>query len=110
MAMLGFFYFGEANVYQENLDTFLAFADELKLKGLNGPDKSKDTSTGAPSAQSSEERTVQDSASSNYLSEPFFRGFEVQKLHSNFSKVCEKCHIVFNDRDNWTKHIRKHPN
>ena len=37
MAMLEFFYFGEANVYQENLDTFLAFADELKLKGLNGP-------------------------------------------------------------------------
>ena len=37
MAMLEFFYFGEANVYQENFDTFLALADELRLKGLNGP-------------------------------------------------------------------------
>ena len=36
LAILDFFYFGEANVYQENLDSFLAIADELKLKGLTG--------------------------------------------------------------------------
>ena len=36
LAILDFLYFGEANVYQENLDSFLAIADELKLKGLNG--------------------------------------------------------------------------
>ena len=35
-AMLDFLYFGEATVYQENLDTFLALAEELKLKGLTG--------------------------------------------------------------------------
>ena len=34
VAILDFLYFGEANVYQENLDSFLAIADELKLKGL----------------------------------------------------------------------------
>jgi len=34
MALVDFLYFGEANVYQENLDSFLAIADELKLKGL----------------------------------------------------------------------------
>ena len=28
-------YYGEANVYQEHLDTFLNIAEELKLKGLN---------------------------------------------------------------------------
>ena len=33
-AILDFLYFGEANVYQENLDSFLAIAEELKLKGL----------------------------------------------------------------------------
>ena len=32
--MVDFLYHGEANVYQENLDTFLAMADELQLKGL----------------------------------------------------------------------------
>ena len=35
-AILDFLYFGEANVYQENLDSFLAIAEELKLKGLTG--------------------------------------------------------------------------
>ena len=36
VSILDFLYFGEANVYQENLDSFLAIADELKLKGLTG--------------------------------------------------------------------------
>ena len=36
LAMVEFLYSGEANVGQENLDTFLALAEELKLKGLNG--------------------------------------------------------------------------
>ena len=34
--ILDFLYFGEANVFQENLDSFLAIAEELKLKGLTG--------------------------------------------------------------------------
>ena len=36
LAILDFLYFGEANVFQENLDSFLPIADELKLKGLSG--------------------------------------------------------------------------
>ena len=36
VALLDFLYFGEANVYQENLDSLLAIADELQLKGLAG--------------------------------------------------------------------------
>merc|ERR1719509_678593 len=36
VAMIDFLYFGEANVYQENLDSFLAVAEELQLKGLTG--------------------------------------------------------------------------
>ena len=35
-AILDFLYYGEANVFQENLDPFLALAEELKLKGLMG--------------------------------------------------------------------------
>ena len=34
VTILDFLYFGEANVFQENLDSFLEVADELKLKGL----------------------------------------------------------------------------
>ena len=36
MAMADFFYHGETNVCQENLDSFLALAGELQLKGLRG--------------------------------------------------------------------------
>ena len=36
LAIVDFLYFGEANVFQENLDSFLAIAEELQLKGLTG--------------------------------------------------------------------------
>ena len=35
-AIVDFLYFGKANVYQENLESFLAIAEELQLKGLEG--------------------------------------------------------------------------
>ena len=38
LAILDFLYFGEASVFQENLDSFLAIAEELKLTGLTGSD------------------------------------------------------------------------
>ena len=36
-AIIDFLYFGEANVLQANLESFLALAEELRLKGLTGP-------------------------------------------------------------------------
>ena len=36
MAIVDFLYHGEANVFQENLDSFLVIAEELQLKGLMG--------------------------------------------------------------------------
>ena len=33
-AIIDFLYYGEPNVYQENLDSFLSIAEELELKGL----------------------------------------------------------------------------
>ena len=41
-AIVDFLYCGEANVFQENLDSFLAIAEELKLKGLAGQIDSKE--------------------------------------------------------------------
>ena len=40
VAIVDFLYFGEANVHQENLDSFLAIAEELKLTGLTGQNTS----------------------------------------------------------------------
>ena len=36
LAIVDFLYSGEANVYQENLDSFLAIAEEFQLRGLMG--------------------------------------------------------------------------
>ena len=36
LAIVDFLYRGEANVFQKNLDSFLAFAEELQLKDLMG--------------------------------------------------------------------------
>ena len=36
LAIIDFIYCGESNVFQENLDSFLAIAEELQLKGLMG--------------------------------------------------------------------------
>ena len=35
-AVVDFLYYGEANIYQENLENFLAIAEEFQLKGLTG--------------------------------------------------------------------------
>ena len=38
LSIVDFLYCGKANVYQENLDSFLAIAGELQLKGLTTKD------------------------------------------------------------------------
>ena len=43
-AMVDFFYHGETNVFQDNLDSFLVLAEELQLKGLRGNQTEKEAS------------------------------------------------------------------
>ena len=45
VAIIDFLYFGEANVYQENIDAFLAIAGELELKGLTGNSNQEQSTT-----------------------------------------------------------------
>ena len=47
LAIMDFLYCGEANVYQENLDSFLAIAEELQLKGLMGKTHNDEVEVGA---------------------------------------------------------------
>ena len=53
VAIVDFLYYGEANIYQENLDTFLNIAEELQLKELNGE-------RGDPSVQTVKTTTLVD--------------------------------------------------
>ena len=45
LAIIDFLYCGEANVFQENLDSFLAVAEELKLRGLMGQSENVEKET-----------------------------------------------------------------
>ena len=45
-AIVDFLYYGEANVFQENLDSFLGIAEELKLKGLTGQNSGEEKENG----------------------------------------------------------------
>ena len=44
VAMVDFLYHGEANVFQENLESFLVLAEEFRLKGLRGNQTEKEPS------------------------------------------------------------------
>ena len=56
-AMVDFLYYGEANVDQQNLDSFLAIAEELQLKGLNGSnDQNEPTEVELPREQAEKEQ------------------------------------------------------
>ena len=51
-AIVDFLYYGEANINQENLDSFLAIAEDLKLKGLMNED-------GGTGVKEDEDRSVE---------------------------------------------------
>ena len=93
-------YFGEANVYQENIETFLVIAEELKLKGLNGggnPEAKvgedyqnhKDTSTAiralSPTSNTHEQvHSVKENGS--IASEPYLKGQHGPEMSVAISK------------------------
>ena len=71
LAIVDFLYFGEANVFQENLDAFLSIAEELKLKGLTGQKDVSgdniDANQTKKSAQPTLKREKLDSKQENYI-------------------------------------------
>ena len=64
-AVIDFLYCGEANIFQENLDSFLAIAEELKLRGLMGKTEASEEQSDASSIQSKMKPNVK--ADQNYF-------------------------------------------
>ena len=61
VAMVDFFYYGEANVTQECLDVFLGLAEELKLKGLTGSSVESSTEESRNKATTAPEKNYEES-------------------------------------------------
>merc|ERR1719219_1100598 len=51
-SVLNFMYYGEANIAQEDLNTFLSVAEELKVKGLTQSQSQNQQSSSSKPAQS----------------------------------------------------------
>ena len=58
MAIVDFLYFGEAKVLQENLDNFLALAQDLGLEGLSGNEKSEEGELGVENLSTTQTRSL----------------------------------------------------
>ena len=59
-AIVDFIYQGETNIFQEDLDAFLALAEELQLKGLAGSSTSVGSTEDPPTANEENNITKQD--------------------------------------------------
>jgi hypothetical protein len=58
LSALDFMYHGEVNVAQEDLDSFLAVAEELQIKGLTNKDKAEPSATPSTSAAAAKIRPI----------------------------------------------------
>ena len=105
LAIVDFLYCGEANVYQENLDSFLAIAEELKLKGLMGkPDREEElvipTKTAVPKPVP--KKAKKETNTSNFTEETLSDEFDnidssrSVALTSNFSGNMQEPKVLFN--------------
>ena len=71
VAIVDFLYYGEADIYQEHLDSFLALAEELELKGLSGNmnephlDKTVSHPQSHPKTKQSEPRKISNNTKTN---------------------------------------------
>ena len=89
-AILDFVYYGEANISQENLDSFFAIAEELKIKGLIGQTSSgvmeEVEETTKPKCEPSMKSTGYD-VSSTLVPDvnPVENNFRALAIHSQFS-------------------------
>jgi len=111
VTMIDFLYYSEVNIYQENLDSFLALAEELQLKGFmdSGSVKTSEYHTKHPitkniiPTQMHQEHEVNTRDTFNFeqkvKSEPFFEGADVT-VASNSQDLDDKIKSMMKIREN----------
>ena len=95
VTIMDFLYHGEANVLQDDLDSFLALAEEFKLRGLTGDSQSK------------EEQQKETQKSSKYSLK---REFGQQSVHQNEQPIPNTNHeIQYSDAKNDKTVVEPYP-
>ena len=106
--LLNFLYTGSAEVSEDLITQFVTLAEDLGVEGLakTSPDQNKD-----PIDTTIKEGAAEDKAEvAKIIAKSLENSIKEEPKTTNFPKECQKCQAVFNDRDNWTKHVRLHPN
>ena len=88
LAILDFLYFGEANVFQESLDSFLAIAEELKLTGQisNNLEKDQEHHANPKPPNKTKEVFVKPTAYNNSVNDELYENIRnLEKIPSNVS-------------------------
>ena len=96
MAIMDFIYHGEANVFQNDMDSFLAIAEELQLRGLAGEEDKKKQSE---NFEIGENRTP---IKSTQISKPNYYYYLFSKLQ--FNKSYQITILQINARDQECRH------
>ena len=91
LAILDFLYYGEANVYQENLESFLSIAEELELKGLEG--KGNENYESGQNDLQKEERKMMSKVPFDKEGPTFSEPYQVQLEVSEHKTVALASHV-----------------
>ena len=83
LAMVDFLYLGEANVLQDNLDSFLCMAEELRLKGLQG---SKDQNEFSDAKQNGFPSSTEPARKTSHI----ISNFEAESTATELTKKADK--------------------
>ena len=112
--LLSFLYTGSAEVSEDLITQFVGLAEDL---GVDGLAKTNPEQNGVPADKIIEEDSKDDKVE---VAKVIARSSEEDPIKkepiklepkvSNFPKVCEKCHDIFNEKDGWTRHLRLHAN
>ena len=105
--LLNFLYTGRAEVNEDLITQFVALAEDLGVEGLakTSPAQNED-----PIHTTVEENTDDDKAEVAKVIAQSLGKVKKEPKTTNFSKACEICQKVFNDRSNLIKHVRLHDN
>ena len=106
--LLNFLYTGSAEVSEDLITQFVALSEDLGVEGLakTSPDQNEVPDMAIKEDTEDDKAEVANIIAKSLMKDPI----KLEPKTSNFPKECEKCQMVFNDRNSWTQHLRLHPN
>ena len=103
--VVDFIYQGEVNIFQEDLDSFLALAEELELRGLDGSEESQKNHQPTQTVNNTKKSSIKASkqVAESYESETFIDASFIKESNSSTDSSFEESSMVLADTSVKTK-------